>query len=504
MTASLGKRFFLYTGVTLIIVLLLAFAALERNQSQQWEEFLHSQSLSFARFSTPEILKQFRGSFPPPDESNLSYVYDFLSFNRDLIHFAIYSPSGRRLFVSPQFPDFIDMVLPEKLSTTPDRRLNIPRATVQIEQIDDGRRVLDIIIPAFGPTGEQILSVRYLVSFDSVDRRLIEMRSQFLKIGAFALLIATLLAAVVARRISRPLSDLAEGARSIGKGAFATRITIDRSDEIGALARAFNEMAENISLNREELTEKNMALHSANEELKQIQSQLIRSESLAAIGQLAAGVSHEIDNPIGIILGYAELLMEDIGDDVRSRADLQAIIDECHRCRRITGGLLGFARSHSESLESVDLLSLIISTVDSLRPQKLFRYVEFDLNGFDSLSSITVIGDSDRLRQVLVNLLLNAAQSMQGHGTISLLLELQPEKMSLLVTDSGPGVEEALAEIIFEPFFSTKASGEGTGLGLSLCRRLLEDHKGQLSLESSTGPGASFRLVLPLEEEKTL
>ena len=93
---------------------------------------------------------------------------------------------------------------------------------------------------------------------------------------------------------------------------------------------------------------------------------------------------------------------------------------------------------------------------------------------------------------------------MQGHGTISLLLELQPEKMSLLVTDSGPGVEEALAEKIFEPFFSTKASGEGTGLGLSLCRRLLEDHKGQLSLESSTGPGASFRLVLPLDEEKTL
>ena len=504
MKASLGKRFFLYTGVTMIIVLLLAFAALERNQSRQWEEFLHSQSLSFARFSTPEILKHFRGSFSPSDESKLTYVYDFLGFNRDLIRFSIYSPSGRLLFESPQFPDYIDMVLPEKFLSGLDQRLNIPRATVRTEYVDDGRRVLDLIIPAFGPTGEQMLSVRYLVSFDSVDRRLAEMRAQFLRIGAFALIAATFLAAVVARRISRPLSELAEGARAIGKGAFATRTTINRSDEIGGLARAFNEMAENISLNREELTEKNLALRAANEELKQVQSQLIRSESLAAIGQLAAGVSHEIDNPIGIILGYAELLMDDIGDDAERRDDLQAIIDECHRCRRITGGLLGFARSHSESLEPVDFVSLIVSTVDSLRPQKLFRFIEFKLNGLAPQIAVAVTGDSDRLRQVLVNLLLNAAQSIQGRGIISLSLQLQPGRVSLLITDSGPGVDESLREKIFEPFFSTKASGEGTGLGLSLCRRLVEDHKGTLSLEPSTEMGACFKLILPSVEEKTL
>lgn len=504
MIASLGKRFFIYTGVTLFIVLLLAFAALERNQSRQWEEFLHSQSLSFARFSTPEILKQFRGSFPPSDTTSLTYVYDFLGFNRDLIRFSIYSPSGRILFESPQFPDFIDMVLPEAKLAKPDRRLKIPRATVQTEIIGDGRRVLDLIIPAFGPTGEQILSIRYFVSFDSVDRRLAEMRAQFMRIGAFALLAATLLSAVVARRISRPLSDLAEGARAIGHGAFATRISIDRRDEIGALARAFNEMAESIAVNREELTEKNLELHTANQELKQVQSQLVRSESLAAIGQLAAGVSHEIDNPIGIILGYAELLMEDIGDDVGKREDLQAIIDECHRCRRITGGLLGFARSHSDYRESLSLAPLIISTVDSLRPQKLFRYVEFNFIGFDAQTTASVIGDSDRLRQVLVNLLLNSAQAMQGRGSISLQLAVEVGVVSLVLTDTGPGIDESLRDKIFEPFFSTKVSGEGTGLGLSLCRRLVEDHAGQLSLEPVGKTGASFRLVLPLAEEETL
>jgi HAMP domain-containing protein len=245
----------------LTAVLLLVFAALERNQSRQWEEFLHSQSLSFARFATPEILKQFRGTFPPSDESSLTYVYDFLSFNRDLIRFTIYSPGGRMLFQSPRFPDFIDTILSESLATRPESRLNTPRISVQTEQIPSDQRVLDLIVPAFGPTGEQILSVRYLISFDSIDRRLVEMRAQFLKIGFFAFIGATLLAAMVARRISRPLFELAASARAIGQGEFATRTTIERNDEIGALARAFNDMAESLYVSREALTEKNCTLY---------------------------------------------------------------------------------------------------------------------------------------------------------------------------------------------------------------------------------------------------
>jgi signal transduction histidine kinase len=402
------------------------------------------------------------------------------------------------LFQSPQFPDFIDTLLSASLTAKPGPRLKTPRVSVQTVFIPENRRVLDLLVPAFGPTGEHILSVRYLISFDSIDRRLVEMRAQFLRIGVFALLGATLLAAMVARRISRPLAELAQGARAIGQGEFATRTTIERNDEIGALARAFNEMAESLCLSREALTEKNSALFRANEELQQVQSQLIRSERLAAIGQLAAGVSHEIDNPIGIILGYAELLMEDMADDVQRCADLQAIIDECHRCRRITGGLLGFARIQSDSHESVDLLALINGTIESLQPQKLFRQISFVLSAMASQSTVIVTGDSERLRQVLVNLFLNAAQAMQGVGAISLSFDVQSGFVNLLITDSGPGVNDELREQIFEPFFSTKASGEGTGLGLSLCRRLVEDHDGQLSLEPSTGQGARFKLTLPI------
>ncbi|MBE0501768.1 MAG: HAMP domain-containing histidine kinase [Desulfuromonadales bacterium] len=504
MTVSLGKRFFIYTGVVLIAVLFLAFAALERNQSRQWETFLQSQNISFARFATPEILKQFRGAFPPSDETQLSYVYDFLGFNRDLILFSIFSPSGKVLFQSAQFPDFIDTVLSESLLSVSGLRLKTPRVSVQTEHLLNKQRVLDLLVPAFGPTGEHILSVRYLVSFDLIDRRLTDMRVQFLKIGVFALLGATLLAAFVARRISRPLAELAVGARAIGQGELATRSAIERNDEIGALARAFNEMAESLCLSRAALTEKNSALYLANEELKQVQSQLIRSERLAAIGQLAAGVSHEIDNPVGIILGYAELLKEDLQGDPQKGADLQAIIDECHRCRRITGGLLSFSRIQSDSREDVDLSVLITDTIASLQPQKLFRNVTFKFDRSASKLPCTVAGDSGRLRQVLVNLFLNAAQAMQGEGSIVLSLAVQSDLLSLTVSDSGPGVEDQFREQIFEPFFSTKASGEGTGLGLSLCRRLVEDHGGELSLEPKAAAGACFKLTLPLAKEKTL
>jgi signal transduction histidine kinase len=209
-------------------------------------------------------------------------------------------------------------------------------------------------------------------------------------------------------------------------------------------------------------------------------------------------VSHEIDNPIGIILGYAELLMEDMPAHDQRCADLQAIIDECLRCRRITGGLLGFARIQSDSHESVDLLALINGTIESLQPQKLFRQITFELSALASQSTVIVTGDSERLRQVLVNLFLNAAQAMQGVGAISLSFDVQSGFVNLLIADSGPGVNDELREQIFEPFFSTKASGEGTGLGLSLCRRLVEDHDGQLSLEPSTGQGARFKLTLPI------
>jgi len=494
MKFTLGRKLFLYTVATLILVLLATFFVLERTQAGQWESYLRGQSIAFARLATPEVLKLFRGDITTPLQVDFGAISDFLGLNRDLVRFSLVATDGRELYISPLFPGYAGIPIPETIGAVPAERLEQEQTTVEVLKLADGRRLLDLVTPALGREGTQILSVRYLISYNSVDRRLDAMRRRFLAVAAGSVLLSILLAAAMSRRLNRPIQQLTAGVRAIGQGDLQTQIRVAGRDEISTLGRAFNEMAENLSQHRRALTEKNLALTRANLELREIQEQLLRSERLAAIGQLAAGVSHEIDNPVGIILGHAELLLEDLPPDDSRREDVRAIIDECRRCRRITGGLLGLARSAPGEKVLVDLPGLVDSVFASLRPQKLFRGVALRLRAEPQLPPVW--GDTDHLRQVLVNLLLNGAQAMQGEGAVLIRLSVEGEEVVVRVQDTGPGVPEAMREKIFEPFVTTKGREEGTGLGLSLCRKLIEDHGGRLELEASE-KGACFRLLLP-------
>jgi two-component system NtrC family sensor kinase len=495
---GLGKKLLLYTGGIVALLLVVTFMILERNQAQAWEDYLFSQSLSFSRLATPELLKRFRGSFPPDEPADIADMHEFLGLNRDLVQFSLVSATGRRLYVSSAFEAFPDLDL---LSFDQDdiaTRLAAERTTMLTHKLPEGRRLLDLIEPAFGPTGQQVVSVRYLISYDSIDARTLEARSYFVMIAIAALLGCLLMVSLVARRITRPIASLTDGARSLTRGELETRIDVASRDELGTLAQAFNDMAESLSVNRAELTRKNDALSMANEDMQSMQAQLLRSERLAAIGQLAAGVSHEIDNPVGIILGHAELLLEDLEAGDPLREDVAAIIDECRRCKRITGGLLGFARSPEGYRERVDLNHLVEEAVASLRPQKLFK--DLDLKIAASGENLYVTGDADQLRQVMINLLLNAAQAMQGVGRIETTLERESICAKIHVDDSGPGIPADDLERVFQPFFSTKAHGEGTGLGLPLCRKLIEAQEGEISVQASVLGGARLTVSLPISE----
>jgi two-component system, NtrC family, sensor kinase len=496
MRLTLGRKFFLYISSTLLLLLLLTLLVLERNQSRQWREYLIAQNLSFARFATPELLKIFRGSFPKPQTIILRDVHDFLGINRDLISFSLHSPNGKVLYQSPPFTDFIDLPDIPMDNATLLPRLQQPRPTAETLLLAGGVRILELVVPAFGPTGEQVLAARYLVSFASVDARIAEVRMHFLRIAVVAAFVSLLLVALVARRITGPLSRLTEGARAIARGDLRQSFHAPGTDEINTLAKAFNDMAESLERNRGELTEKNLALWQANEELRQMQEHLIRSERLAAIGQLAAGVSHEIDNPVGIILGYAELLLEDLPLGDARRDDVLAIIDECQRCKRITGGLLGFARSASVCREEFSLNALARETLEALQPQKLFRSIAIVFQ--PATEAVPIIGDADQLRQVFINLLLNAAQAMGGEGELTVSIERRDDAALVRVTDTGPGIPQELREEVFAPFYSTKGPGQGTGLGLPICRKLVEDHGGDIRLEEGVGAGAQFIIRLPL------
>jgi len=499
MKMTISRKLFLYTSALLVVVLLTTFLMLERNQSRQWEEYLLEQSQAFARFATPEVLKVFRGQFQDGTQHTPHNVTEFLSFNQDLVQFSLYSPGGRILFQSSRFAAFSDLPIPVSWQSLPEDRLQRTTLSSETRPLPNGHRVLDLLVPAHGPTGARVLTARYLISYDRVDRRLVDARQRFGLIAVGALLVSLLLAAGVARRFTRPLKVLTDGVRAIGEGELQTQVPMDRNDEIGALGGAFNQMVASLGASRSALTETNQQLRQANDELRDMQAQLLRSERLAAIGQLAAGVSHEIDNPVGIILGYAELLCEDLAAEDPRREDAQAIIEECRRCRRITGGLLGLARTAPDEVLPVDLAPLVSSVFESLQPQKLFREVDLELLTEGDLPTIS--GDSDRLRQVFVNLLLNAAQAMGGVGRVQVSAAVKNEAMVIRVHDDGPGVPVGMEETIFQPFVTSKKKEEGTGLGLSLCRKLVEDQGGQLELAAVVS-GACFQLVFPVPAEE--
>ena len=498
MRTSLGKKLQIYTGGIVALLLLVALLVLERNQAQAWEDYLFNQSLSFARLATPELLKRFRGAFPPDEPSEIAGMHEFLGLNRDLVQFSLVSATGKRLYLSAIFDDFRDIDLQSFDREDLTVRLAAERTTLQTRRLPDGRRLLDLVEPAFGPTGQRVISVRYLISYDSIDARRRETRRNFVIIAIAALGCCLVMVGLVARRITQPIERLTDGARSLARGDLETRIDAPSRDEIGTLAQAFNDMAESLALNRSELTSKNEALSRANEHLQAMQEQLLRSERLAAIGQLAAGVSHEIDNPVGIILGHAELLLEDLEAGSPLRDDVAAIIDECRRCKRITGGLLGFARTAESHRDRVDLCQLVRETVASLRPQKLFKDLLLTLSLPADVLRVT--GDADQLRQVLINVLLNAAQAMQGEGRLAVALTERSGRALVEVEDSGPGIPEADRERIFLPFFSTKPQGEGTGLGLPLCRKLVEAHEGEILAFASPLGGARLTIMLPIAD----
>jgi len=233
------------------------------------------------------------------------------------------------------------------------------------------------------------------------------------------------------------------------------------------------------------------------EDLEQTHNMLMQSEKMAGLGRLAAGVAHEINNPMSGIMLYANLVMEEIGDNHQVSEDLQTIIHEAERCKVIVADLLEFSHQTSYEMEPIDLNEVIQKTLGILKNQPLYHNVAVELNLAMDLPP--VLGNAIRLNQVVMNLFVNAAQAMEGNGTLTIVSRTRANKgvNEILIIDSGPGIPEDLQEKIFEPFFTTKTTGEGTGLGLSVSYAIVKEHKGTIRAKSSPGEGTTFTLRFP-------
>jgi two-component system NtrC family sensor kinase len=284
---------------------------------------------------------------------------------------------------------------------------------------------------------------------------------------AFAPLLATVVGAYVLRSVARPVQKLQEGAARLARGDLDTRIAIDTPDEFGALARQFN------------------AMTSA---LKEHQEKLVQSEKLAGIGRLAAGVAHEINNPLAVILGYARLLRRKADGPLEE--DLQVIEDETLRAKLIVDGLRDLARPITIEPEPVDLTALCEEVVARLGETGLLEGVKVTIAGAG-----TVHGHPQKLRQVVLNLVKNAAEAAGPGGRVEVRVAATPGGARVEVRDTGVGLSVDVRRKLFEPFFTTKDTG--TGLGLAVSQGIVRAHGGEIEAESLESGGARFTVRLP-------
>lgn len=311
---------------------------------------------------------------------------------------------------------------------------------------------------------------------------------------------AILLLAYVAltHLIVRPVTSVTRASERLAAGRADVEVPVRGAAEVARLAVAFNQMASQLRDERRALEDRLRELEQTTIDLESAQDQLLRSERLASVGRLAAGVAHEIGNPLSAILGLVELLRDGVDDEDREEF-LGRIHAETERIHAIIRDLLDFSRQGDDEDDAdatADLAEVVEDAVGLVAPQKDLRDVSIERRVMEDLPRVR--GSADRLTQVVLNLLLNAADAIEGEGTIAVELRGTGDgEVELCVTDSGPGIDPAVAEHLFEPFVTTKPTGQGTGLGLAVCHTIVERLGGSLLAENAPGGGARFVVRVP-------
>lgn len=238
-----------------------------------------------------------------------------------------------------------------------------------------------------------------------------------------------------------------------------------------------------------------------NEKLVSMKQALKQSEKLAHMGQLSAGIAHELNNPLGVVIMYSNILLEECNSEDPVSEDLKLIVDQAGRCKKIVAGLLNFARKNQVNYQIVNVREFALHSIEGvILPAGITIGID------DQMTNPEAMIDPEQMMQVLTNLIKNAVDAMSGGGSITMILEDTLGEVSITVKDTGTGIREEDRVKIFEPFFTTKGIGQGTGLGLATAYGIVKMHKGQISVDSNIDPskgptGTSFRIVLPRGKE---
>jgi signal transduction histidine kinase len=308
---------------------------------------------------------------------------------------------------------------------------------------------------------------------------------------------------VLGEFVVRPIDRLTSASERLASGRAHADVPERGASEVVRLAAAFNAMAAQLRADRAALEARLVELERATKELRAAQEGLVRSEKLASVGRLAAGVAHEIGNPLAAILGLVELLRGGGLEPVEEQEFLARVSAETQRIHRIIRDLLDFSRQSQQpevAQVSADLREVVGDAVRLVAPQKDLHRVTIQQLLDEATPRVT--GSADHLAQVTLNLLLNAADAVGGEGTITITVAPSEGGASLVVDDSGPGIAPEVIDTLFDPFVTTKPAGTGTGLGLAVCQTIVERFGGRIRAENRVSEagvvrGARFSLWLP-------
>jgi two-component system, NtrC family, sensor kinase len=304
---------------------------------------------------------------------------------------------------------------------------------------------------------------------------------------AGAVAICAVMIMVLAVVVRRPMIELQHKIALVREGDLGVAVDFaDRNDEIGDLGRDFNDMVRQLRESRAEIQH----LH---------RTQMSRAEHLATLGELAAGLAHEIRNPLAGIAGVIEIVGRDLPPESPARAVFGDVREEVQHINRIVTDLLEIARPKAPNKRDADLVVTVEHAALFARDQATHRNIEMTVR---RRPLATVQHDPGQIHQVVLNLLLNAIQATEPGGSVNIEFDEDEECVTISVSDTGKGIPPEILSNIFRPFFTTK--GEGTGLGLSLAKRIVEDHSGRIEVSSRIGSGSRFSIILPKTRQMQL
>ena len=349
--------------------------------------------------------------------------------------------------------------------------------------------VNDWYITAYEPIRNITVAVIGILYVGILEQKYVDIRNQaeitFLIISIISVFFSIGLAYLLSRSISVPVHKLVVASKELANGNLDVKVEKTSNDEIGVLADAYNAMA--------------TALRERDEQLKEFtRKKFMESERLALIGQLAANVAHELNNPLQGIVTYSHLLLERSSIDDPIKQTLQKIVVQANRSRDIIRGLLDFSRQRKPDKTLSNINNLLNESVSFLENQALMQNVQIITQLGNDLPSVVI--DPSQVQRVFINMIVNAAEAMNGNGqlTVSTKRDAVGGCIEISFTDTGMGIKEENLEKIFDPFFTTKETGHGVGLGLAISFGIIKEHGGTISVESEVGKGTTFIVRLPI------